>query len=145
MGEFSPLITFTLNRNLRSASSALKLHLTSSYKAWETEEKNHSEHIPEQHITNQPARDSCLSHKTHFPQEPLCPSLAISTRFHFSRHRMTNPRTEELRLSQQLCALQAAPVLLQTHCRSNPAGSEQTTALKFLSQRFDLLLASKKN
>ena len=35
-GRFSPLITFTLNRNLRSASSALKLHLTSSYKAWET-------------------------------------------------------------------------------------------------------------
>lgn len=78
-GGFSPLITFTLNRNLRSASSALKLHLTSSYKAWETEKKNHSEHVPEQHATNQPAHDSRLSRKTYFSQEPLRPSLTIST------------------------------------------------------------------
>lgn len=30
----SPRITFTLNRSLRRASSALKLHFTSSYSAW---------------------------------------------------------------------------------------------------------------
>lgn len=37
----SPRITFTLNRSLRRASSALKLHFTSSYRAWEMEGGSH--------------------------------------------------------------------------------------------------------